>query len=561
MNRTLLYFLIIIITFKAIHAQQIDVSFDTLLSSYSYDRLYQNIVKQKDSNTLSLYLKAYLKKAVLESNSKETVSAYKNYLHFSDSKYRLDYADSMILSAVKYKDTFLTGTSYLTKGIVYYSEKNYQKALDYYLLSKGLIYHLGDAYTNHKIEYHIAQVKYYLGFYEEAQEIFTKCLLFFKSKNIQQAHINCLHYLALCQNRTHNYGLSLKTIEEGISLEKAVKKYKLHAPFKLLKGINYCYIHNYDLSIEQLLALLPDFRESNDFANLSVAQYYLGRSYRELNEIEKAIPHFMAVDSIFTKTGYINPNLTPAYEILIHYYEGVKQPEKRLFYIEQFLKVKRTLKRSYRYLSKKINDSKTYNTKQLIIEKQELKKALKHKEKLQSLSRWVISLTLLIIAILVIHHFRMQVKYRKRFEAIMQRNEVSERNKKKSTATQTPSEISQKTTQDILNKLMNFEESRQYLEKDISVSGLAKRMKTNHRYVSEVISLHKSKKFVPYINELRINYIVKRLKEENQLREYKISYLAELAGFNNDRHFSNAFYKITRIRPSYFIEQLKNDSK
>ncbi|UNY97899.1 helix-turn-helix domain-containing protein [Zhouia spongiae] len=561
MNRNLLFIITVVFISLSLNAQISDIEPKEHFFSFSYKSLYKKISIQRDSSKLEWYLKAYLNKAIKETNPKETVNAYKNYLHYSKPKHRLQYADSMILSAVKYKDTLLIGKSYLTKGIVYYSDKNYKKALDHFIISKKLIYHLGATYTNHKIEYNIAQVKYYLGYYEEAQEIFTKCLNFFKIKDIQQAYVNSLHYLALCQNRLHNYGLSLETNSRGMELDKKINQNKLQSHFKLLKGINYYYVNNYKMSIELLRQVLPEFVKKNDFPNISVCQYYIGKNYWELNQNKKAIPHLAAVDSIFNNTGYINPNLSPAYKLVINYYETQGQPENRLYYVDQLLKVDSILKTTYTYLSKKINDSKTYTTKQLIVEKQTIEEQLKQEKRQQNLGRWIISITLFAILVLILNHYRMQVKYRKRFKALMDLNTPEEKNKKKAPKVKTPPGIKQKTVREILEKLETFEKTHKFLEKDISVSGLAESIKTNHRYVSEIISYHKGKNFVAYINELRINYIINRLKEDKLLREYKISYLADLAGFNNDRHFSNAFHKVSHIWPSYFISQLKNQSE
>ena len=51
-----------------------------------------------------------------------------------------------------------------------------------------------------------------------------------------------------------------------------------------------------------------------------------------------------------------------------------------------------------------------------------------------------------------------------------------------------------------------------FLNKDMSLALLASHLETNTKYLSEVINKYKGKNFNVYINELRINYIVSKLK-------------------------------------------------
>ncbi|UHO40750.1 helix-turn-helix transcriptional regulator [Chryseobacterium capnotolerans] len=86
---------------------------------------------------------------------------------------------------------------------------------------------------------------------------------------------------------------------------------------------------------------------------------------------------------------------------------------------------------------------------------------------------------------------------------------------------------------------------------------MANHLNTNPKYLSEVIKGYRNHNFTSYINELRINYIIRKLYENPIYREYKITYLAEECGYTTPRVFVNAFKKETGFTPSYFVEQLK----
>ncbi|KFF11272.1 transcriptional regulator [Chryseobacterium soli] len=86
---------------------------------------------------------------------------------------------------------------------------------------------------------------------------------------------------------------------------------------------------------------------------------------------------------------------------------------------------------------------------------------------------------------------------------------------------------------------------------------MANSLATNPKYLSEIIKTYKNHNFTSYINELRINYIIKNLYENPIYREYKIASLAEECGYGTPRVFVNAFKQQTGFTPSYFVEQLK----
>jgi len=117
-----------------------------------------------------------------------------------------------------------------------------------------------------------------------------------------------------------------------------------------------------------------------------------------------------------------------------------------------------------------------------------------------------------------------------------------------------------KETEDLLLiKLDKFEAGKKYLSNDISLAQMAALFETNTKYLSEVINKYKGKNVNLYINELRINYIVEKLKSDPKYLNYKVSYLAEECGFSSHSSFSAVFKNITGITPNVFITFLSKD--
>lgn len=115
------------------------------------------------------------------------------------------------------------------------------------------------------------------------------------------------------------------------------------------------------------------------------------------------------------------------------------------------------------------------------------------------------------------------------------------------------------TEQLLLAKLKRFEQSTRFTSNDISLATLASQFDTNTKYLSEIINKHYEDNFNMYINKLRINFIIEKLKSDPNYIHYKISYLAEKCGFSSHSSFATVFKAITGITPATFIELLKED--
>lgn len=113
----------------------------------------------------------------------------------------------------------------------------------------------------------------------------------------------------------------------------------------------------------------------------------------------------------------------------------------------------------------------------------------------------------------------------------------------------------------LVSKLNQFENTKQFTKQDMSLALLAAHFGTNTKYLSEVINTHKGKNFNSYINELRINYIIDKLKNNKTYLQYKISYLAEESGFSSHSSFATVFKAVTGISPTVFIDLLKTTTK
>ena len=526
-----------------------------IFKSYRYldDKIYQY---KNDSLKASPYLYAYLRKARKEKNDEELVNAYQNILHQSPMTLRLKYADSMVQIAVKSRSPELIGSAQLSKGIVYYSQKNYVKAYDYYIKANESISKTENDYLIYKTKYHIAQIKYYLGFYDEAISLFNECVTYFK-KNQERPYLNSLHSLSVCYNKIGDYSKCSETNALGIKECERLKIPEMELFFKHSEGINQFFLNNYHTSIQLLQEVMPQLNSMTEFANESIANFYIGKNYWKLQRQAKAVPYFKKVEKVFIEKGYIRPDLREVFELLIKYYKKENNLKSQLYYIDQLLKADSILTDTNKYLMGKIH--KEYDTKEILFEKEKIQQQLV-KEKYYDVI--LISVVVVLFSAVIYgtySHFETKKQNKIKFDLLLEKNEKSTFHKQSPDKFEI-TDISQETVQQIIKHLEKFERDKKFLYKEATLATLTVRFNTNSKYLSKVIYYRSGKRFADYINDLKIDYMVELLQNSSMHRNYSIGSLAEEAGFTSTPRFTNAFHSKTGISVSYFLKELKKEN-
>src|SRR5690606_20645604 len=119
--------------------------------------------------------------------------------------------------------------------------------------------------------------------------------------------------------------------------------------------------------------------------------------------------------------------------------------------------------------------------------------------------------------------------------------------------------ISEEAEQKIIEGLKAFENSDHFRNANYALADLASEIGVNTKYLSRVLNNNYGKDFNTYINELRINYIIDKLKTQSDYKLYKLSFLAEESGFSSHSKFSAVFKTVTGLTPTKFIHYLEKD--
>lgn len=542
-------FLLFVLTFSCCHC----FSQQKTLQEKNYTFLEQQIsLKSNDSLLRKPLLDAFLNKAQKEKNTEKLLHFYTYYLFMDNESNFIRNADSALFYAKKMQDNKLIGNAYLSRGTVFFHKKEYKKTLDDFIVAKKFADKTDDEYLKHKIKFNIANIKYYLGFYEEAIVLFKECVVYFDQEgyNNNQGFLNSIGGLAICYTKLGNYDLSLETTKIGI---KRATEIGFELDVKYLtktEGLNNFYKKNYAVAIQKIQEALPAIIKNEDIGPESTGYFYIGKSYLSLNQREKALPYFLKVDSLFTKKGFINPELRENYEILIAHYKKKEDSKKELFYINRLIKADSILNSNFKYLSHKIY--KEFDSKVLLEEKKSLENQL---EKTKKNSKYF-GITALFsgigLIISVIIYYKKQKLYKKKYELLLKEKDrpaIVSKSKEK------PLGINEEVVSDILKKLAFFEKNQEYLTPNMTLPKLSELFKTNTSYLSKVINHYKEKSFANYVNDLRIDYITEIIRNDAVYQKYTIKALSEMTGFGSAQQFSDAFYLRTELRPSFFISE------
>jgi len=307
-------------------------------------------------------------------------------------------------------------------------------------------------------------------------------------------------------------------------------------------------------SIEQLSKI-------QDKSYLMKAYFYIGKIKLHQKKHSEAESNFMLVDSIYTLNKYPLDIVHETYEYFIKSYKSKNDAVKQLHYIEKLLAYDSVSKSKNNFIKDRIQ--KEFDTPELISEKEKIIKSLESKNyKFTIFNSILVIITMLILVSLILNFIKRKT-YQKKFQELLESKSENSLTKK-SVPEGYKADYYIKIPQDIIDKVLDglkqFEEDKSFVNPDINRILLAKEFETNPKYLSKIIHYHKQKNFNTYINDLRIDYIVNKLKEDKKIRNYTIKAIAQISGFNTSDAFSKYFYKKTGIHPSYFIKKIATES-
>ncbi len=541
------------------------------IKALPYEKFEEYFIKSSvDSVEDLIYANAFLAKAKKEMDTIRVADAYLKMSYVNKYEIALKYADSVIELTKKIQGHKLyPAKGYFSKGRIYYHLGELQMAVDQYLIA----HHFAKSSKNNmlliKIKASIAGIKNRLGEKEEALRIIKDYVNFVEKSRVPNKDLMLAKGflgLAIAYSRVQKFDSATIMIKRGMEISKKKNYIDIYANLLSRYGLNLYHTKNYQASIDTILKSIELYDLKN---NISFAWLYLGKSYLALKDTNIALNYFFKVDSFLCNNSFIMKELLDAYPPIIGYYEKRKDYKEQLFYTNQLIKFDSIFYTKKTEVTKNI--AKKYDIPMLLTSKEELIEQLNKDKNLFSRSMYLLLAFSVLLMTIVSYFIIKNRRYKERFDKLLNQLNKKEAYKKSNadktlnieeTKTSKPiNDLDSKIVNNILARLDKFEKSERFTKKSYTVVNLAKELKTNSSYLSKIINDHKGQKFSDYFNNLKINYIIERLKSEPKFRAYTIEAIAKDAGFNNARTFSSAFHKKTGLYPSYFIKQLKNKEK
>ncbi|WP_298422050.1 AraC family transcriptional regulator [uncultured Kordia sp.] len=545
---------------KIVQSNLKNVSIDSLKKGfYHYQKTNPSVAKE--------YLVSLLQKA----SSKDTIL----------EKHKIHYQLAIIFSTLRNKDsslhhinnalkevendeTLLSNHLYL-KGGIYYDFGDYIEAIEYYTKVYNIAKKKNDLFAQANLANDIALIKTQIGDNADALQLVRKNLPFYEqllnkkdSEQYRAPYLNSLMTVSdiytnlfIDKGKNNKKYLDSARYYNSIALQKSIR-YNDDEAFAIsltLKGI----IHHEEGDIEQstteLIKAENLIQSLNLPGQLLISQLYRGKNYYVKANYDKAITYFIKTDSLIRHTNTNFPDLQELYILLAKSYEQKNDAKNTIKYYNLFHE--KDLQNDYLSQQALENLHKEYD---VVIFKDtidSLQKSLKEKKYNY---RILIAVFLLLIMIIIMYYKRKQVQNHKQFQLVLNELDSKKQQEKKSPSKEI--NISEENISKILQGLDNFEKNEQFLKKNCSLNFVANKTNTNSTYLSKVIQIHKQKKFIQYITDLRIDYALEKLQADKKFRAYNIKSIAAELGYNSAESFSKDFKRRTKLYPSYYIKKL-----
>ena len=506
-----------------------------------------------------VFSRNYLSKAKQAKDSIKIAHGYYflSELHLYDHQ-AIFYADSMINVSKHITNSIYPAEGYIQKGIELFHAGDFTGSLRYLLKALPIAKANDHLLQQITIKHHIAKLKAIGNNTEEALTIAEENVQLFNQKNLKKQYpfqyCKILYTLIHSYFETHQIAKAVQYIKEGLELTHQ-KMPHFYYNFLSCQGLYSYFLNDYKNALIHLQKVVS-FAKSSPHA-LAKSHLYIHKCYRDLYTPNKGIHYLEKIDTLYKKHPTIVLSAKESYALLNEHYRHQGAKLQQILILQKVLAVDSLLKSN-----QKLNLSirKNYEVPELISKEDHAINSLQKKS--GTAKFYIIALVFLGILLLYLLWYTSakNKQFKIRYEKLMSQNTEKQNIPIKTSSSQLTIDLSEDLVNDILKKLKLFEEKQHFI-KNLTLNSLAKKLDTNSSYLSKIINHTQQTNFSNYINKLRVNLAIEKLKSEAIFRKYTIKAIANEVGFHSVQSFNSAFYKQTGISASFFIKQLNSDLK
>ncbi|WP_299444014.1 helix-turn-helix domain-containing protein [uncultured Aquimarina sp.] len=356
------------------------------------------------------------------------------------------------------------------------------------------------------------------------------------------------------------YDSTLYYIEEALEISKELNYKEAILDLYIKKGMVYYYQKKYDKSLNFLFKsrnILSEEEINNKSFPIINTNYFIAGCYYQQGYHDKAIKVLVNSIENFEETDFLKPPAIRSHLLLANCYNEKKEYEKASLWHNKYI----TLNESYQEdKDQTVDIIHEKETDKLQEEITRLGNEQVENEKVKKYTFWILLITSTALICIIFMYIKKQRSNKTLFDTLIK--EINNLESVKQTATsikESPKEIiiDDQKVNEIIKGLEKLESQEYFLKSDCNLRSIAKKLKTNATYLSKTINTHKEKNFTEYINDLRIEYVLKRLKNDKRFRSYSIQSIASEIGYKSSYSLVKHFKAKTGINPSYYIKHIE----
>ena len=381
----------------------------------------------------------------------------------------------------------------------------------------------------------------------------------FKNK---ENHVRLLTTIADAYLAIGDYDTMLTYVDLAIKLSEKLSFTEGLLDLYVKKGKIYHHKKQWNKAFEYLnkaIVILDKGEIAHDFFPMIKTNYTLACCHYDLKEYKKAIPYLLKIISSLKEDDLEKLNVIDTHYLLAKTYVKIGDTSKA---IEQFTKVIELKDRTQHKKEITINAFHEQDSEELLTQIEGLRVQHKRDEKLSIyMLVWIVIILVAFFSVTIVYTKKQQankIKFKKLIEQIT----ALEFEKDNTIVIDKPKKhhksivIDDDTIEGVIRRLDKLEMQEYFLNVNCNLRSLAKKVKTNATYLSHIIRSTKGKNFNDYINDLKIDYALKKLKNDKRFRSFSVKGIATELGYKSDYSFAKHFKIKTGLNPSYYIKEI-----
>ncbi|WP_271768672.1 tetratricopeptide repeat protein [Aquimarina algiphila] len=485
----------------------------------------------------------------------------KSFYKADDYEKSITYYNKALALVEKTKNDVLIGDIHTKKGHAYLLSGKNKEALDAYDKGLSMAKKTKDLDQEFVINSGLIQVLRRMNRLDKAHTIASGMIKSLDQTSFKNTHnhVNILTTVSDIYLAREQYDSVLFFSKKGIEVSKNLDYKEGLVDFYIKKGMIFYYKKEYDKSFKYLFDA-QDILLEHDITNQSFPKininYFLASSYYEKGLYDKAIEILHKTTDVAEEKDVMKPPVIQSYLLLANCYGEKKDFEKALYWNNEYV---RLIENYQKDKDETLNSIYEKDAQKLKSEIENLKKEKEKGENIKKITFGIVTLLVLILIFIVFKYVKKQKLNKILFNDLLEKINQLESNGAIDVKKESSKEIiiDDDKVVEVLKGLTRLEDQEYFLKSDCSLRAMAKKVKTNATYLSKIINIHKEKNFNDYINDLRIEYALMRIKNDKKFRSFSIKSIATEIGYKSDYSFAKHFKAKTGINPSYYIKNIQ----